>query len=182
MFAMNLLNRGLVVVLLVALLVAGLAVAVAPGYVAEQLRGWSAALEAGDRLRLLGVGLLVALLALGLLFLELRVRRPGAVALAGEAGASLSTETVVQRLREDVEAVVDVVRARPAVTARRGAVDVQIAVETTGGVDVPTKAAEIRQVAAATIERLGLRLGRLSVNLNQRGTPPLGPPAPGQPE
>src|SRR5437867_3453346 len=121
MFAMNVLNRALVVVLLVALLVASLAVAIAPGYVAEQPRGRRAALEPGDRLKLLGVGLLVALLALGLLFLELRVRRPAVVALAGEAGASLSTETVVQRLREDVEAVVDVVRARPAVTARRGA-------------------------------------------------------------
>jgi hypothetical protein len=178
MSALNLLNRALVVVLLLVLLAAGLAVAIAPSYVADQLRGWSALLQTTDRLQLLGGGLALAVVSLGLLFLELRRRRPAAVALAGESGASLSTDTVVQRLRQDVEGVADVVRARPVVTARRGGVDVQIAVDTARHVDVPTKAGEVRQVAAATIERLGLRLGRLSVNLNQTGTaPPLPPPA-----
>src|SRR6266540_4034962 len=99
MFALNLLNRALVVVLLIVLLVAGLALAIAPTVVAEQLRGWATALETGGRLQLAGGGLLAVLVALVLLVLELRMRRPGAVALAGESGASLSTDTIVQRLR-----------------------------------------------------------------------------------
>ena len=179
MFALNLLNRALVVVLLIVLLVAGLALAIAPTVVAEQLRGWATALETGARLQLAGGGLLAVLVALVLLVPELRMRRPGAVALAGESGASLSTDTIVQRLRQEVEAVPDVVRARPLVTARRGRVDVEIAVDTGGGVDVPTKAVEIRQVAAATVERLGLKLGRLNVNLSHATSSPLGPPASG---
>jgi hypothetical protein len=179
MFAMNLLNRALVIVLLVVLLVGGLAMAIAPAFVAGQLRGWATTLETADRLQLLGAGIVLVLVALALLVLELRRRGPAAVALAGESGASLSTDTVVQQLRHDVEAVPDVVRARPVVTARRGGVDVQLAVDTTGGVDVPTKATEIRQIAAGTVERLGLKLGRLTVNLSQRGASPLGPPTSG---
>jgi hypothetical protein len=171
---LNLVNRVLVVVLLITLFVAGLAVALSPASVGEQLRGWATALETGDRVQLIGLGLVLALVALGLLALELRVRRPGAVALAGESGASLATDTVVQRLRQEVEAVPDVVRARPVVTARRGGVDVELGVDTTGGIDVPTKAAEIRQVAAGAVERLGLKVGRVTVNLSQRGASPLG--------
>lgn len=176
MFVVNLLNRAVVVLLLIVLFVAGLAVAIAPGYVAEQLRAWATLLDAGERLQLLGVGLLAAMAALGLLFVELRVRRPRAVALAAGDGVSVATETVVQRLRQEVEAVHEVVRVRPVVTARRGAVDVDLGVDTVAGADVPGKAAEVRQVAAAAIDRLGLKLGRLSVSLSQTGAAPLAPP------
>jgi uncharacterized alkaline shock family protein YloU len=175
---LNWLNRALVVLLLVVVLVAALALAIAPGFLAGQLQAIAGILVGGDRLQLLIVGLAAALVSLGLLYLELRVRRSGAIALAGESGASLATQTVVQRLRDDVEQLLDVVRARPTVSSRRGSVDVDLAVDTAPGVDVPTKAAEIRQVAAGTVERLGLKLGRLNVSLSQTGRPPTdSPPA-----
>ena len=178
MFVLNWLNRALVVLLLVVVLVVALATAIAPEFLAGQLQTLAGILVGGDRLQLLIVGLLVALVAFGLLYLEVRVRRAGAIALAGETGASLATQTVVQRLRDDVEQVLDVVRARPSVSPRRGSVDVELAVDTAPGVDVPTKAAEIRQVATETIERLGLKLGRLNVSLSQSGRPPIdSPPA-----
>ena len=178
MFVLNWLNRALVVLLLVVVLVSALTTAIDPGLLAGQLQTLAGVLVGGDRLQLLVVGLLVALVAFGLLYLELRLRRSGAIALAGEAGATLAAETVVQRLRGDVEQVVDVVRVRPTVTARRGGVDVMLAVDTAPDVDVPTKAAEIREVAAGTVERLGLKLGRLNVSLSHTGRPPIdSPPA-----
>jgi hypothetical protein len=103
------------------------------------------------------------------LFLELRIRRPGAVALAGASGARLATETIVQRLRTDVGAVSEVDQVRPTVWPRRGRVDVELAITTAPAVDVPTKAAEVSEVARATIDRLGLKLGKLSVNLSHTG-------------
>jgi hypothetical protein len=182
MAVLNWFNRVLVAVLLLGILLVGLFLAVAgPGALAAQLRLVATWLDVADALSRL-VGLAAGLVAFGLLYLELRLRRPGAIALAGESGASLSTATVVERLRGDVEEVMDVVRARPVVTARRGQVDVQLAVDTSPEVDVPAKAAEIRQVAAGTVERLGLKLGRLNVSISHSGRslsagePPAGSP------
>lgn len=180
MLMLNLLNRALVVLLLIVVMVIGLAIAMAPSVLAGQLQIAASALVGGDRLQQAGGGLVAALVALGLLVLELRVRRAATVSLAGAPGASLAASTIVVRLREDVEGLMDVVRARPAVSSRRGQVDVELAVDTTTEIEVPAKAAEIRQVAAATVERLGLKLGRLNVRLSQVGrgpteTPPAAP-------
>ena len=166
---LNWFNRALVAIVLLLVIAAGVATPFAPGLVAAQLRALAALIEAAGFLALAAVGLPVALVALFLLALELRVRRPDAVALAGASGARLSTDTIVQRLRVDVEAVPDVDQARPTVHPRRGRVDVELAVTTAPAVDVPTKAAEVTEVARQTVERLGLKLGKLSVQLSHTG-------------
>ncbi len=163
---LNWFNRAVVVLVLLTLAVGGLAVSFLPGTLAGGLRTLAATLEAAQFLALAWVGLPVAVVALLVLVLELRVRRPTAVSLAGDSGALLSTDTVVQRLRADVEAVPEVDQARPTVRPRRGRVDVEIAVTTGPHVDVPSKAAEISQVARDTVEKLGLKLGKLSVKLS----------------
>lgn len=162
-------NRALVVLVLTALFFGGLLVSVLPWLVAGWLRALADLLETAAFLSVAVVGLPVALVALLVLFLELRVRRPGAVALAGDTSARLAIETIVQRLRTDVGGVPDVDQVRPTVVPRRGRVDVELAVSTAPGVDVPTKAAEVTQVARETIDRLGLKLGKLSVNLSHTG-------------
>lgn len=166
---LNWFNRAVVVLFLTALFFGGLLVSFLPGLVAGWLHGLGLVLETAAFLAVAAIGLPVALVALLLLVLELRVRRPGAVALAGDSAARLSVETIGQRLRQDVEAVPEVDQARPTVTPRRGRVDVELAVTTAPTVDVPTKAAEVSQVARATIEQLGLKLGKLSVNLSHTG-------------
>jgi hypothetical protein len=166
---LNWFNRAIVVIVLVLLVVGGLAVSLLPGLVAGWLRALAGLLEAVGFVAVAAVGVPVALVALLLLVLELRVRRPGAVALAGDSAARLSTETIVQRLRLDVGAVPEVDQVRPTVWPRRGKVDVELAVTTAPAVDVPTKAAEVSQVARDTIEKLGLKLGKLSVNLSHTG-------------
>jgi hypothetical protein len=162
----NWFNRAVVVLVLLALVAGGLAVSFLPAVVAGGLRSLAGLLEGAQFLALAGIGLPVALLALLVLALELRVRRPSAVSLASGGGAEVSTETVVQRLRSDVEAIAEVDQARPVVTPRRGRVDVELAVTTAPQVDVPTKAAEVSQVARETIEKLGLKLGKLNVRLS----------------
>jgi hypothetical protein len=165
------LNRGLVVVLSLLAMVVGLAVALAPSLVAGALRQLATALErpafTAEWLVLLVVALAVAAAALVLLVTELRVRGPDTVALAGDPAARLSAQTIVQRLRSEVEALDQVDQARPAVTPRRRSVDVVVDVTTAPGVDVPAKAAEVSEVARRTVEALGLKLGKLSVHISQ---------------
>jgi hypothetical protein len=166
---LNWFNRAIVVIVLLALVVGGLLVSLLPGLVAGWLRALAGLLDTAAFMTVAVVGIPIALIALLLLVLELRMRRPGAVALAGDSGARLSTETIVQRLRTDVGAVADVDQVRPTVWPRRGKVDVELAVTTAPAVDVPTKAAEVSEVARATIDKLGLKLGKLSVNLSHTG-------------
>lgn len=183
MRALNWLNRGLVVVLLVLVVLVALAVALAPSVVAGALRQLATLLErpafTAEWLVLLVGALAIAAAAFVLLVLELRRQGPETVALAGDPGARLSAQTIVQRLKSDVEAIDQVDQARPVVTSRRRSVDVVLDVTTAPAVDVPAKAAQVSEVARATIESLGLKLGRLSVQISQtsRAWPGGGRPA-----
>jgi hypothetical protein len=167
---LNWLNRAIVVVALLLIMAAALAVALAPSVVATVLRQVATALElpafSAQWLVLLVGALAIAAAAFVLLVLELRVRGPDSVALAGDPAARLSAQTVVQRLRTDVEAIDEVDQARPVVTPRRRSVDVVLDVTTAPGVDVPSKAAQVSEVARATVESLGLKLGKLSVQIS----------------
>src|SRR5215218_4656800 len=95
---LNWFNRAIVVIVLVALVVGGLLVSFLPGPVAGWLRTLAGILETVGFVAVAAVGVPIALVALLLLVLELRVRRPGAVALAGDSAARLSTGTIVERL------------------------------------------------------------------------------------
>jgi hypothetical protein len=163
------LNRVLVVLLLVLLLAASLAIALLPGVVAGWLRDTADLLIqpafSGGWLAVFGGSLVVAVIALVLLVLELRVRRGQTVALAGDPTSRLATDTLVQRLRSDVEAIPEIDQARPQIYPRRRSVDVDLLVTTAPNVDVPSKAAQVGEVARATIESLGLKPGKVSVQL-----------------
>lgn len=167
MRVLNWLNRGLVVLVLTALLVGGLAASAAPATVANALRAGAGLLETAGFLAVAGVGVPLALIAAVLLSLELRVRPADTVALAGGSGARLAIETVTQRLRADVETVAEVDQARPTVRSRRGGkVDVDLAVTTSPVADVRARAGEIEMVARGTLESLGLLPGKVTVRLS----------------
>jgi hypothetical protein len=165
------LNRAVVVVVLVLVMVLALAIALAPSVVGGVLRELALVLErpafTAEWLVLLVAALAIAAAAFVLLVLELRSRGPDTVALAGDPAARLSAQTIIQRLKTDVEAIEQVDQARPVVTPRRRSVDVVLDVTTAPGVDVPAKAARVSEVARATVESLGLKLGKLSVQISQ---------------
>lgn len=179
----NWLNRVIAIVALLLLAVLALLTAIAPALVGGFLRDRSDGLVVETlspaHLAIAAIALPIGLVALGLLALELRTRRPDTVVLATGNGARLATETIEARLSREIESLPLVDQARPRVRGRRRSVDVEIVVTTAPDVDVPSKAAEINEVTRATIERLGLKLGRLSVQLahSRRGWIAPGPAA-----
>jgi hypothetical protein len=167
---LNLLNRLIVSLLLLVVVALLLAVAVTPpgvaSFVVDQLSAvQTASFSLVDRLLIAAVCIVVDALCLILLRLQWSRSRPTAVPLQGGGSTELATESVVERLRNDVSAVAEVSQVLPAIHVRGKVVDVAVEVRTQAGVDVPTKAAEVDQVVKDSIGRLGLRLGRVRTKI-----------------
>lgn len=90
---------------------------------------------------------------------------PNASCHAG--GAQLTADSLILQLRRDVMSISDVHDAQAKVRPRRKSVDVDLQVTTSTNVDVPRMAAEVNEVARSSIDRLGIKLGHLSVQLKQ---------------
>jgi hypothetical protein len=176
---LNFLNRLIVSVLLIVVAVILLAVAVTPQGVADlavaQLSQVHVELVSVDHLLIAAVCLLIVVLCLVVLRLQWSGGRPTSVPLEGAGSTELATESVVERLKQDVSVVSDVRQVLPAVHVRGKVVDIAVEVRTGPGVDVPTKASEVDQVIKDSIGRLGLKLGRVRTKIVvARGTPAAG--------
>ena len=168
---LNWLNRGVAIFSLALIAVVFLVIGLVPGFSAFQIRALADLLDVspftGGHLSVAIVSLPIAIVAAALLVLELRLRTPGLVALDGAGGAHLTADSLILQLRRDVMSVVDVHDAQAKVRPRRKSVDIDLRVTTSTNVDVPRMAAEVTEVARASIERLGIKLGKLSVQLRQ---------------
>jgi hypothetical protein len=166
---LNLLNRAIVVLLLIVLFVISLAVAFTPegvaSFAADQLSLVKIDAFSVERLIITFVSLAIAVLCVILLRFQFRRRRPESVILTGGGATELASESVVQRLRQDVEAVAQVRQVIPHISGSGKAVNVTLEVRTDPDVDVPAKAGEVDQVARESVERLGLKLGRLRTKI-----------------
>lgn len=110
-----------------------------------------------------------AVVLLPLLWLEVRRRGPATVRVSSGSGerATLTADSVTQRLAWHIERLPDVVNVKPAVRSHGGTVDVKLTVGTTPDIDVPMKTDEIMAVTREVIEeRMGLRLGKVQVQIN----------------
>jgi uncharacterized alkaline shock family protein YloU len=108
------------------------------------------------------------------LYLELRRRPRRRVKLQKISGGEveLAVESIAQRLEYRVDQLADVVRVRPDIKARRNSVDVELNLETTPDIDVPTKTEEVCQVVRDVVEeRMGLELGKIKVNIKHAPYP-----------
>lgn len=178
---MNVLNRIIVSILLVVLTVLLLAVAVTPqgvaALIAFQLNLVQVDPISVQHLIIAVVCLVLCAIFVVLLRLQWARGRPRSVPLTGPGSTHLATESVVERLRQDVIAVSQVRQVTPTVVGRGKVVDVELEVRTDSDVDVPTKASEVEQVARDSVNRLGLKLGRVRVKIVvARGS--AAPPAP----
>jgi hypothetical protein len=178
---LNVLNRVIVSVLLVGLAVVLLAVAVTPegvaSFAAARLSQVRVDPFSVDHLLIAVICLAVDALCVILLRLQWSRRQPRSVPLHSSPSSELATESVVERLRADVSALPQVIGVNPTIHARGNVVDVGLDVRTVAGVDVPSKAAEVDQVARESVERLGLKLGRVRTKIAvARGS--AAPPAP----
>jgi hypothetical protein len=177
---MNVFNRVVVVVLLLALLAGIVYTAVAPAqavqYTQTGLTGvntffthtasTSRWLFAGGRIL---VGLVAVVLICWLLWKELKPRRPKAVKVHTEAGSSatVTTESVAKRLAWHIDQLADVIAVTPEVTTAGRSVNVLVNLVTRPEIDVPMKTDEVVGVVKEVVtDRMGLQLGKVQVRIN----------------
>lgn len=146
-------------------------------------------------------GVSFILVSLLILVGEFGPQQPASIPLAGVAGggATVSVDTITERIKGEVEQLPGVRMARPRVRTGRGGVTVALEVRSEPDVHLPTKADEVVQVVRRAVEdRLGVPVRDVRVNFQPdsgRGsprpqgdirvpgaqTPPEPPPAPSPP-
>ena len=183
---MNTLNRIVVVLLLLALILATILVVAAPQQSFDVTAGffdWLSATvkayhEQSWTLWTIGrvvVGAGIGLLCLLLLWLEFRRKRVRIIrAQKLEGGESfIAVDSISQRLAYTIDQLPDVVRAVPKVDRYgRSGLDLDILLETSPEIDVPTKTEEVLQVTKEVItERMGLKLGKVQVKIRHAPYP-----------
>lgn len=172
---MNVFNRVFAMVTYLVLIALAILVLVAPREIVDSLYTWLALLNdspLGVAARV-ALAALVILLALMGLYYETR-RPPRNRVLVGRiegAIAELSVDAIAQRLRREALTLPGVSTVQTVVTPRRNEVDVRLTVSTDPDIDVPAKAAEVARLARENLEgRMGLRVGRLWVNINHEAS------------
>jgi len=173
---MNKFNRVVVVLLLLATIIVATIVLVVPRPAIEVLQEWlwnlDMNLSLADPLVLLVAGVALALLVdvvcAVLIWLELRRRRSSAIRVQSISGgeAELAVDSIARRLERSISRLDGVVLIQPNVWGRRGGVEVELDLETSPEVDVPTKTEEVCQVTREAIEdKMGLKLCKVRVNI-----------------
>ena len=174
---MNILNRTVGIILLLLLIAVLIIAAVVPYTLLERLI-YTFQL-AQDTLQsrwplsyvvFLVVDIVVILLLIFLLWLELRPQGKKTVTVRTGSGtqAEVSTASVEQSLQQRIGAISDVLKVRPTVRGKRGAVDIMIDLETIPEIDIPAKTDEVSQAARDLIEsRMGLKVGSIKVRVRQ---------------
>ncbi|MBN1178727.1 MAG: alkaline shock response membrane anchor protein AmaP [Anaerolineae bacterium] len=167
---MNVLNRIIVVLLVVISIFACWAVSLSPITIFQKVGGdmvsLGNALEAfrSTGLRVLaGVALAMVWTLLCLIFLVLQFYRPKPKAVrvdkVGGGEVQVSLKTISDRIAYDIDQLPGVVRVRPKVSAQRGGVAVEVAIETAGKSEVPEQAARIVDMIRESVEeRVGVKL------------------------
>jgi len=181
-FTMNTFNRVVVILLLLATIIIMTVVLVVPRPVIEVLQWWLWNLDMNLELTsppiLLVVGVALALLVdvvcAVLIWLEIRRRRPRAIRVRSISGgqAELTVESVARRLEHNISQLDGVTFVKPNVWGKRGGVEVELDLETSPEVDVPTKTEEVCQVTREAVEdKMGLKLHKVRVNIKYASYP-----------
>jgi hypothetical protein len=193
---MNTFNRVVVILLLLAIIVVMTVVLVVPQPMIEVLQEWLWNLDYNlalvNPLTLLVVGVALALLVdvvcAVLIWFEIRRRRPRAIRVRSISGgqAELTVESIARRLEHNIAQIDGVVFIKPNVWGKSGGVEVELDLETSPEVDVPTKTEEVCQVTREAVEdKMGLSLRKVRVNIKYAPystEPPLVSDTPDTPE
>jgi hypothetical protein len=182
---MNIFNRTVVILLLIALIVLTAVFVIVPHDSLRLVAATADWLHQGARdyadadplffaaLRVI-VGGAVIVVSLFLLWLELRRPRKKTIrAQKLEGGeAFITTDSVEQRLAYNIDQLPEVIRVSPQVSGRARGVDLNLLVETSPEIDLPMKTEEIVQVAReVVVERMGLKLGKVQVKIKHAPYP-----------
>jgi hypothetical protein len=182
---MNVFNRTVAILLLVAIIVLAAVFVIVPRdtlHVVAVYADWlyDEAVDYGNAnplpfaaLRVI-IGGAAIIVCLFVLWLELRRPRKKTIrAQKLEGGeAFITTDSVEQRLAYNIDQLPEVIRVSPQVNSRARGVDLDLLVETSPEIDVPMKTEEIMQVAREVIvERMGLKLGKVQVKIKHAPYP-----------
>jgi len=173
---MNTFNRVVVILLLLAIIIVMTVVLVVPRPMIEVVQGWLSNLDANLALvrqpLLLIIGVILALLVdvicVVLIWLEIRRRRPGAIRVQRISGgvAEVTVDSVARRVEQKVSRLDGVISVKPDVIGRRGGVEVELDLEMSPEVDIPSKTEEICQVVKEAVEdKMGLKLRKVRANI-----------------
>jgi len=190
---MNIVNRVVLVVLLLAAMLLCTTVMVVPVGVFDALaRQFDAMADFLDAIRLvvrLPLGILFALVLdiILILLIVLEVRRPARKSIQVEKTAGgevlIAVDSIADRLRYEIDQLPAVLRTKTAVSGRRGGVVVELDVEMATGINVPEKAEQMVETARQVVEeKMGLKLARPpKVNLRVVSYPKAPKPVPAPP-
>lgn len=176
---MNVFNRVVVILEILLLILLLIVAAVVPNTVLERLlyTGELAKTSLESRwpvsyLLFLAVAVVLILLLVLLLWLELRPKAKKGITVRNVSGAKaeIGTASVEQSLQYRISEIADVLKVRPTVQAKRGAVSIQLDLEMNPDIDVPAKTAEVSQAARDVVEgKMGLKVADIKVRIKQVG-------------
>jgi len=169
---MNIFNRAMTILLFVTLMIVLPIVMILPDAVIALLQQSLSAAASGmnnfHRVILILLGVICFIICGLVLYLEVRRPPRRRVKLQKISGGEveLAVDSIAQRLEYRVDQLADVVKVLPKIKAGRRSVDVELNLETTPDVDVPTKTEEVCQVVRDVVEeRMGLKLNKIKVNI-----------------
>ncbi len=114
------------------------------------------------------LAVVVGLVLLLFLFWEIRPHGQNDVQVktTGGSKATVTTDSVSQRLVYQIDQLPDVLNVYPRVNGRKESVDVYLQLETTPSINIPAKTEEVTTLIKKIVEeQMGLKLGRVAVHI-----------------
>ncbi|MBI4301425.1 MAG: hypothetical protein HY664_02320 [Chloroflexi bacterium] len=124
------------------------------------------------------IGLVAAifiLLSLLLLLAEISPPRAAHIPLVGVTSgtAFLTAQAIIQRIKNDVQGLPQVLEVKPTVTVRSKMVDIRLDLHTEPIADVSAKTEEVCRIVRDTVEnKIGIKLRQLTVRVHHQSLPP----------
>jgi len=170
---MNIFNRGIMILLVLTFLILIPLFLIFPSDTFTYVKAWLTFIQDHFDFWVYVVtiifGALIWLFLLLLLVAEVLPRRKKTIKVQMVEGgeARLHVDSIIQRLRYEVDRLPEVTDVRPQVKSRGGkGIDVTLDVKTTPTVNIPDKTEEIVALVREQVEnRMGIRLNKVAVNL-----------------
>jgi uncharacterized alkaline shock family protein YloU len=109
---------------------------------------------------------LVWVFCAAILWMEVRRPRSRTIKVQKVSGgeAELTTDSIASRLEHNIDQLADVIKVKPAISAGRKGVRVDLDLETSPEIEVPMKTEEVQQLTKDIVEnRMGLKLDSVRV-------------------
>jgi len=169
----NIFNRVIVVLSLLAIMIVSAIFFIVPLPVLQIINPFlqqlEANLKANQLLQVAGglvLTLLIWIICAAILWLEVRRPRAKTIKVLKISGgeAELTVDSIANRLEYNIDQVADIIKVKPTISPGRKGVKVDLELETSPEIEVPMKTEEIQQLTKDIVEtRMGLKLDSVRV-------------------